>query len=102
MTREDAREKARRLAGITRQPAVVFRCPMEGWEVWHTLEAAKWLGVDGEVVMPERLADPEGTEGELRRQAGQLHGPARARLLEAAMQVRGELAVARIAERAMQ
>ncbi len=97
MTLEEARRKARRLTAITAQPAVVFRCPVAGWDVWHTLDAAKWLSDDGELVLPDRIRDPDAVERQLRGQAAQLRGHARAVLLEAAMTVRGQRALARMA-----
>ena len=88
MTLEMARWKARCLATTTGEPAVIFRCPISGWEVWHTLAAAKWLAQDGELVIPDQVRDPEETERQLRLEAAKLRGTARLKLLEAAMDMR--------------
>jgi hypothetical protein len=95
MTIEEARRKARRLTAITSQPAVIFRCPVAGWDVWHTLDAAKWLAEDGEVVMPDEVRDPDELEQRLRGEAAALRGHARATLLEAVMTVRAQRVLAR-------
>jgi hypothetical protein len=97
MTLDEARRKAHRMVAITGQPAVVFRCPFEGWDAWHSIEAAKWLAEDGELVIPDPLRDPDEVERQLREQAQRLQGPARLTLLEAAMFVRVQGARSRVA-----
>ena len=87
MTLNEARWRARRLARITGQPAVIYRSGAE-WEVWHTLDAAKWLCNEGELVLPRVLFDPDEMERRLRLEAARLRGRARLKLLEAAFWVR--------------
>lgn len=101
MTLEEARCRAERMAVRTGEPVVVFRDPGSGWDIWHTLDAAKWLAEDGELVFPARLADPERVEGELRARAQTVRGHARRTLLEGVMRARAEQARRRICRRAV-
>jgi hypothetical protein len=88
MTLDEARRRARRLAAIRGYPAVICHCPINGWEVWSALEAARWLADDGELVLPLVVSDPDELEGQLRFEAARLRGRARLKLLEAAFAVR--------------
>jgi hypothetical protein len=96
MTLEEARSRAQRLADRTGQPGVLFRSGIAGWEVWHTLDAAKWLDETGEVALPRTVEDPRAMERQLRHHASRLRGPARLKLLEAAMTMRAFGALARM------
>jgi hypothetical protein len=96
MTLEEARSRAQRFADKTGQPGVLFRSSIAGWEVWHTLDAAKWLDEAGEVALPRTVEDPKEMERQLRQYASQLRGPARLKLLEAAMAMRAFGALARM------
>jgi hypothetical protein len=96
MTLEEARSRAQRLANKTGQPGVLFRSGIAGWEVWHTLDAAKWLDETGEIALPSTVEDPTAMERQLRYHANRLRGPARLKLLEAAMAMRAFGALARM------
>jgi hypothetical protein len=101
MTLAEARRRALRLTVVTGQPAVLFRSRAAGWEVWHTLDAAKWLGEDGEVILPAWTDDLDGVERRLRAEAARLQGAPRLKLLRAAWALRNWRAVQRALHGAM-
>jgi hypothetical protein len=88
MTLDEARWMARRFAAITGQPMVVCRSGLAEWDVWRSLNAARWLADDGELVLPRVVRDPDEVERRLRFEAARLQGRARLTLLEAALAVR--------------
>jgi hypothetical protein len=88
MTLDEARWMARRFAAISGQPIVVCRSGPAEWNVWRSLDAAKWLAADGELVLPRVVRDTEGVERRLRLAAERVRGRPRLKLLEAAFAMR--------------